>query len=150
MSRREQILMRERLFSSKVARISCEKVYGSSISQGAWSNWRSWAGVSRHNRLVRFDEFCLLIAIAHTRKSNQYGELFRGDIEDLANSLLVQEAVAAAIREMDFRGAIEGRNVEKALRKQGIHVSRATLYRKIPGFSMDNLYSIWYLEAMCG
>lgn len=150
MTGQEKIDFQERLFSSKVAKISCERIYGKKISRDAWTNWRSWAGISQRGRLIRFDEFCLLVAISYTRRSNQRGELFRGDIEDLANSLLVQEAVAAAIREMDFRGAVEGRNVEKALRKQGIHVSRATLYRKIPGFSMDNLYSIWYLEAMCG
>jgi hypothetical protein len=77
-------------------------------------------------------------------------ELNYEEVQSIAQSVEINEAAAGALREMDFRGFVWGRDAMVALANEGIQVARSTLYKKIPGFSLDRVYRLDYLQTMCG
>lgn len=152
--RKYSLSIKARSLPSSIAKVCCERVYGKSIAPATWSNWRRWAGISNRAREIDFDQFCFLVAIAEIRRRQfpvtHTSELIYAEVLAISQSVEVQLAVSGAIREMDFRGFVSGRHAAIALAEKGLSVARSTLYKKVPGFSLDRVYAIAYLELMCG
>lgn len=152
--RKYSLSIKARSLPSSIAKVCCERVYGKSIAPATWSNWRRWAGIGNRAREIDFDQFCFLVAIAEIRRrqfpSAHTSELIYDEVLTISQSIEVQSAASAAIREMDLRGFVWGRHAAIALAGKGLSVARSTLYEKVPGFSLDRIYPIEYLELMCG
>lgn len=140
----------ERRFPSAIVRACCEKVYGKSIATGTYRNWRSWAGVKKAAKYFSFEQFCFVIAIAEVRRRTYPNapELARPDIELIAKSVEIQEAISKTTQRLDEMGFVCGRDAVKALEDRGYKISRTNLYHKVPRFSALKVYRISYLESL--
>lgn len=144
------LALNERQFSAIVVKSCCEVIYGKAISNDAWGNWRQWAKVPRRVRLLNFDQFVFLAAIAQIRSedSNRHRELSRGEVEVVALDPDFQQGIQRAIEFLDASGKVVGRDAPIALASRGVGVSLQALYQKIPGFSVHKIYAVQWLEIM--
>ena len=142
------IELKNRVFCSKFVKGLCSKVYGKQISKDTWRNWREWADVPKRNRSYSFDQLCKLYAIADIRLEHPLIELnYNKEILPLSQSLDVHETIFAIVSITDSRGVVIGREAALALSKfHDIEVSTRTLYRNVPGFSINRIYQIEVLK----
>lgn len=145
-----EIELKNRMFCSKFVRDLCTKVYGKRISKDTWGNWREWADVAKNKRSYSFEELCKLYAIAEIRSEHPFRELhYEKEILPKAQSLDVQETIAAIVSLTDGIGMVAGRDAALALSSfHGINVSTRTLYRNIPNFSVNRIYTVGYLKDL--
>lgn len=138
------LLLKDRRFSSAIAKACCQKVYGRAIHPSTYRNWRSWAGVKKGVKDLSFEEFCFLVAIAEIRCRTfpVAPELSRVDVQTVADSVEIQAAIVAAIEKMDSLGFVYGRDAVKALSDRGLNVGRTNLYNLVPGFSASKIYRL--------
>jgi hypothetical protein len=132
-------------FPSSVVRECCAKIYGKSISSHAWRNWRKWAGVQKGQKVIEVDCFIELAAIAELRRQRQFSELRSSEVEAIVNKPQFQEKVMAAAAYLDRRNYIQGRDVLGLLSSYGLRVSRTSLYKRLPGFSVKAIYPVHYV-----
>lgn len=141
--------LKQRQFPIAFAKAYCKRIYGEP-AKDTWRNWRQWAGVGKGAMLVNFDQLCCLAAIATIRVQQPRQELKRKDVKALAESLEIQEPIAAVIEHMDKTEIIAGCNALDALQCRGIQTNLRALYRKVPKFSQNRTYTARYLKLMVG
>jgi hypothetical protein len=137
---RTDINIKQRRFPVALARQICIAIYGSSPSQQAWGNWRKWAKVPAHSRIVSYEQLCLLAAIASIRKKKPREELAISEIKAIANCPKLAEAIDRSLTHLDERGIL-GSDVPFWLASREIKVHSFDLYNRIKGFSTKGLYS---------
>ncbi|MBD3882132.1 hypothetical protein IFO70_10215 [Phormidium tenue FACHB-886] len=144
------IELKQREFPASVVRSCCSVIYGKAISNDAWGNWRTWANVPHRSRLMTFEQFTFLAAVAQIRAEdeNRYRELSRDEVCTLASSSDFQAGIVKAIEFLDASGKVVGRDAPIALSNRGASVGLSDLYRRIPGFCVHKVYDVRWLEIM--
>jgi hypothetical protein len=136
---RTDINIKQRRFPVALARQICIAIYGANPSQQAWGNWRKWAKVPAHSRIVSYEQMCLLAAIASIRKKKPREELAISEIKIVANCPKLAEAIGRSLDQVDKEGVL-GSDVPFWLSSHGIQIHNFDLYNKIKGFSMKQVY----------
>jgi hypothetical protein len=145
--------IKERTFPGAFVRSCCQHIYGDRLHSGTYHNWRLWAGVPKGRRRIDYGQFCRLAAIALIRSKqspeDRVTELRESMISAIAGSIEMGDRIAEIVHRFDQLGWVMGSDASIALQSIGVEVSRATLYRNVPGFSAVKVYRIDYLKDMC-
>ncbi len=141
------VILRDRRFSGAMVRGICDHVHGSHVSRNAWGNWRTWAGVRADTRSYTFEQFCFLFAIASIRskEEDKYRQLYKGEIEKIAESPETENTIGDFVRFFDSQYVV-GKDAPRRLAHDGVKVSARTLYRNVPGFNMNKIYRVEQLR----
>jgi len=142
---------KERKFYGEFVGVLVKAVYGRSPSSDTWKRWREWAGIAKRRKEYSWEQLCFMVAIAAVRKDSprNYPEMDARRIQELANSLELQERVALAVAEKDKHGII-GREIIPHYRSLGLKIQRSRLYRAIPDFSTSHLYTLDVVKIALG
>ena len=145
--------LKQRVFTTDFAKVFCRKIYRFPINKATWGNWRRWSGIPARSRECSYEQLCFIVAIAYMRAEARefgdgyYQELKSSDVENIATSPSFQQMIAEGISFIDGNGLIAGRDIPRFLRITGNTVTSRTLYRKIPGFSLNKVYKFSDIET---
>jgi len=142
------LTLKERTFPSVFIRALCCRVVGHQIADTTWTRWRSWKEVPERSRDLTGDQAIDLIAIAMARSEAEspHTQLRASDVIEYrprASVLLLTFIELLDARYVPGKNAIEWLAMVRNRR-----ISRATLYRRIPGFSERKLIPIETLSAI--
>lgn len=143
------------IYTNEAAYKVCTVLYGKVIHTNTWASWKNVIKKKRR-RYLSEDEFMVLCAIAHLRKSIPKRKLSFNEVEEtipliacIVKKIITQPKVYVlqdpSVDEVKRKAKkqVQGKEIQNYLRKKGINPpSLSTLRRRIAGFSMEEYYPI--------
>ncbi len=127
-------------YPATTVRKVCECIAGTAFNDRTFGRWRIVADVVEHRRDLMWGECLVLGAIAYLKHGNLRRPVTPNEIIEVLKSDPIRQMLGECITEEIELGVIGQKTCDRIRKCAGRNWSRASLYRKIPGFSLKQKY----------